>query len=142
MSVVKACKANDQALPWYFFILISLAALTAFSGLLILTRCMKRYDATFSSAMFVGSFIISASIMADIHYHTFSNLVGIINYIMYPFGLLVLMVGLYLLVQDTKEPEESIDSDCNESPRMVRILLLICLPNQHFCEANLPFNYL
>lgn len=118
LSVVKACKANDQALPWYFFILISLAALTAFSGLLILTRCMKRYDATFSSAMFVGSFIISASIMADIHYHTFSNLVGIINYIMYPFGLLVLMVGLYLLVQDTKEPEESIDSDCNESPRM------------------------
>ena len=44
---------------------------------------------------------------------------------MYPFGLLVLMVGLYLLVQDTKEPEQSIDSDNNESPRMVRIPIAI-----------------
>ncbi len=67
---------------------------------------MKFYDATFSSAMFVGSFIITASIMADIHYHTFANLFGIVNYVMYPFGLLVLMVGLWLLVQQQTIDEQ------------------------------------
>ena len=61
---------------------------------------MKIYDATFSASMFVGSFIISASIMADIHYHTFENLTGVINYIMYPTGLGVLLIGLYLSVND------------------------------------------
>ena len=105
LSVVKACKENDQSLPWYFYILMTGAALSAFIGLLILTRCMKRYDATFSSAMFVGSFIITASIMANIHYHTFANLTGVVNYIFYPVGLGVIMAGLYLLVQDTDERE-------------------------------------
>lgn len=100
LSIIKACEANNQALPWYFYICASFAALTAFSGLLILTRCMKIYDATFSASMFVGSFIISASIMADIHYHTFENLTGVINYIMYPTGLGVLLIGLYLSVND------------------------------------------
>lgn len=105
LSIIKACDNEGLSLPWYFYILASCAALTAFSGLLILTRCMKRYDATFSSSMFVGSFIISATIMASVHYHTFSHLVGIINWIMYPVGLGTLMVGLYMLVQDTEEPE-------------------------------------
>ena len=105
LSILKACKESNESLPLLFYILSCLAAGTAYSGLLILTRCMKKYDATFSSSMFIGSFIITASIMADIHYHTFSNLVGLVNYIMYPLGLGILMVGLYLNVQDTSEPE-------------------------------------
>jgi len=106
LSIIKASENEGLSLPWYFYILATSACLTAFSGLLILTACMKRYDATFSSSMFVGSFIISATIMASIHYHTFSHLVGVINWIMYPTGLGILMVGLYLLVQDTRKPQE------------------------------------
>lgn len=115
LSVLKACKATNQALPWYFYVFFCGAAITAFSGLLILTRCMKKYDATFSSSMFVGSFIISASIMADIHYHTFENLNGVINYIMYPTGLGVLMIGLYLSVNDVSGLESSqLHSDASD----------------------------
>ena len=62
---------------------------------------MKKFDATFSSAMFVGSFVVSASIMSAVHYSTFQGLEGLINYIMYPFGLLVLMAGVGILLQNT-----------------------------------------
>ena len=75
-----------------------MAAATSLIGLLFLTACMKQYDATFSSAMFVGSFVISASIMSTIHYSTFQDLNGIINYIMYPFGLMVLLAGVAILL--------------------------------------------
>lgn len=61
--------------------------------------------------MFVGSFIVTASIMADIHYHTFANLTGLVNFIMYPIGLVILMIGLYVLVQDTAEPNSSDNGD-------------------------------
>jgi hypothetical protein len=87
--------------PWFLYLFLLLAGGTALVGLLILTGCMKRYDATYSAASFVGSFVISASIMSSVHYHTFASLKGIINCILYPFGLLVLMVGVYQLVSDT-----------------------------------------
>ena len=78
-----------------------MAAATSLIGLLFLTACMKQYDATFSSAMFVGSFVISASIMSTIHYSTFQDLNGIINYIMYPFGLMVLLAGVAILLRSS-----------------------------------------
>ena len=87
--------------PWFFPLLATLAAATSFIGLLFLTVCMKKFDATFSSAMFVGSFVVSASIMSTIHYSTFQDLKGLINDIMYPFGLLVLMAGVGILLQNT-----------------------------------------
>lgn len=87
--------------PWFFYLLASCAASTAFVGLLFLVACMKKYDATFSSAMFVGSFVVSASIMSAVHYSTFQNLYGIANYVLYPSGLLVLMVGVGILVRNT-----------------------------------------
>ena len=124
---MKACVQNNEPLPWYFFLLLGLAAFTAFTGLLILTRAMKRYDATFCSAMFVGSFIVTASIMADIHYHTFANLTGLVNFIMYPIGLFILMIGLYVLVQDTTEPNSSENVDQNQnnnSSTLVSTLLI------------------
>jgi hypothetical protein len=72
------------------------------SGLLLLTACMKRYDVTYTSSMFVGSFVMSASIMSCIHYDTFQHLHGqTINFIMYPMGLVVLLSGVYVLIWET-----------------------------------------
>ena len=85
-----------------------MAAATSLIGLLFLTACMKQYDATFSSAMFVGSFVVSASIMSMIHYSTFQDLKGIINYIMYPFGLVVLLAGVAVLLRSTASGGEDV----------------------------------
>jgi hypothetical protein len=48
---------HDGSYPWCFFLFAFLAAASAFIGLLMLTACMKRYDATYSAASFVGSFV-------------------------------------------------------------------------------------
>ena len=88
-----------MGLPSAFYLFALLAMLTSFSGLLCLSACMKRYDATYSSAMFVVSFVISASCMSTIHYHTVEHLDGFVNYIMYPLGLMTLFLGAHILVQ-------------------------------------------
>ena len=102
LTIIKATD-SQQKLPLIFYPLSLLAGSTAFVGLLFLTACMKRYDATYSAASFVGSFVVSASIMAAVHYDTFSQLSGVLNYILYPCGIIVLMVGVYLLVRDSSE---------------------------------------
>jgi hypothetical protein len=48
---------HDGSYPWCFFLFAFLAAASAFFGLLMLTACMKRYDATYSAASFVGAFV-------------------------------------------------------------------------------------
>lgn len=101
LTIFKDSATREESIPWYFYVFIICAAGTALSGLLILTACMKRYDGTYSAASFVGSFVVSASIMAAAHYNTFANLPGLLNYILYPLGLVVLMVGVYLLVKDS-----------------------------------------
>jgi len=98
LTIAKS-KEIRQMLP-LVLVFIGLAIFVAFTGLLFLTACMKRYDATYSSAMFVGSFVVSASIMSAIHYSTFRHLDSVVNYVMYPLGLLVLMGGVYLLVRE------------------------------------------
>ena len=104
MQIIKAVgsggPSQGEPYPWFFFLLAFLGAMTAFVGLLFLVNCMKLYDATFSSAMFVGSFVVSASVMSAVHYSTFDNLIGLANYILYPFGLLVLMAGVGVLVRN------------------------------------------
>jgi len=119
LTIIKYANAYGLSYPWYLYILISFGAATAFGGLLCLTACMKRYDATFSSASFVGSFVISASIMSAVHYSTFQNLVGLWNWILYPSGLLILMVGVLILVRETTEndiiEDIAIISDANLS---------------------------
>jgi hypothetical protein len=85
---------------------------SAFSGLLILMACMKRYDATYSSAMFVGSFVVSASIMSAAHYSTFAHLETLWNKILYPAGLSILMGGVLMLVKGSKE-EPNGDDDAS-----------------------------
>ncbi len=69
---------------------------------------MKRYDATYSAAMFVVSFVISASLMSTVHYHTFEHLNGITNYIMYPLGLTMLLLGAFVLVKPEAKLKESL----------------------------------
>ena len=97
--------------PWYTPLMMLGAMTSAFGGLLLLTACMKRYDATFSSAMFVGSFVISASIMSAVHYQTFQHLNSIWNWILYPTGLCILMVGVWILVNETMEVYSLHDDD-------------------------------
>lgn len=97
---------TNVSYPWFFFAFVTLAIASSFGGLLLLTACMKRYDATYSSAMFVGSFVISASIMSAIHYDTFQHLRSTINFVMYPAGLVVLMVGVYILVNESKDVDD------------------------------------
>jgi len=93
-------------------IMATCAIASSLSGLLLLTACMKRYDATYSSSMFVGSFVISASIMAAVRYHTFSNLETVWNWIFYLLGLSVLLGGIAILAtQEHKEHHSSDDED-------------------------------
>lgn len=90
----------------FVIVLLLLAASVSLGGLFLLSSCMKRYDATYSAAMFIGSYVISASIMSTIHYDTFQHLNGrILNYIMYPMGLFILLCGIYLLVLDAPAAE-------------------------------------
>jgi hypothetical protein len=107
LTILKASKRNNKDdsnsdFPYLLFIfMLGMAIVSALSGLIILTLCMKRYDVTYSASMFVGSFCISASIMSAIHYDTFSHLNDTINYIGYPIGLIILLYGVYLLLMST-----------------------------------------
>jgi hypothetical protein len=103
LAIVKATSSNSSPdRPWMLLSgLIVMAILTAFGGLLLLTACMKRYDATYSAAMFVGSFVIMASIMSAVHYNTLQHLDGFVNRIFYPVGLAILMSGVYMLIGTT-----------------------------------------
>lgn len=111
LTIIKASNESGESFPILLYIFAFFAILSSFGGLLFLTACMKRYDATFSSAMFVGSFVISASIMSAMHYNTFSNLEGIWNWIMYPLGLIILMIGVKMLVNATSESDMICDDE-------------------------------
>jgi len=114
LTILKAVNdpdSNAHGLPWYLFLLGLLAVVAAFGGLLLLTACMKRYDATYSAAMFVGSFVLSASLMSVVHYSTFQHLESLWNTILYPTGLLVLMGGVYVLVKAVKDVPQHDDDD-------------------------------
>jgi hypothetical protein len=114
-TLLKATRAPGQGLPWYLPLLAILAIGSAFSGLLLLTACMKRYDATYSAAMFVGSFVISASIMSAAHYSTFAHLETLWNKILYPCGLLILIGGVLMLAKEKKEPPDDDAEDSDDS---------------------------
>lgn len=132
LTILKA--GHGRVFPWYLFFMVLLAIATAFSGLLLLTACMKRYNATFSAAMFVGSFVISASVMSACHYHTFENLEKRYDFILYPLGLVILMVGIYVLVQETEEEHELnivSPTSCSGSHVEDVSTLEICSQNSH-----------
>ena len=109
LTIVKAANISNtsETIPVGLLVgLISLAVFAAFGGLLVLTACMKRYNATYSAAMFVGSFVISASIMSVIHYNTLSHLDDAINMVMYPTGLAILMSGVWILITEKHAEDE------------------------------------
>lgn len=114
LTVLKAVTSTPARIPWFFPLLIIAACATAFVGLLLFTAAMKRYNATYCAAAYVGSYVMSVSVNSAMHYHTFASLPGTWNDIMYPFGLLVLMAGVCLLEVTGEEEEhasEEID-DC------------------------------
>jgi drug/metabolite transporter (DMT)-like permease len=116
-------KANE-GLPWYSPVFFMLAALAAFGGLLLLMACMKRYDVTYSSAMFVGAFVVSASAMSAAHYDTLAHLEKPINYVLYPLGLMILMAGVCILATDTKDVGD--DTPKDKLDEVVRYDSLCC----------------
>ena len=85
-------------------ILAVFSMMTAIGGLLLLTACMQRYNATFLSAMFVGSFVLNSSIISAVHYHTFSHLNSRVCWILYPVGLLILMAGVVGILVSSSTP--------------------------------------
>jgi uncharacterized membrane protein len=115
LTILKAIP-NEAKIPFVLLgFLASMAIFVALTGLIILTLCMKRYDATYSSSMFVGSFCISASIMSAIHYHTFAYLgKNIVNYVGYPIGLIVLLTGVYVLMVAAKEASPRFISNASD----------------------------
>ena len=100
LTVLKA--THGHGVPLILPLLIILAAASSFVCLLFLTACMKRYDATYSAAAFVGSFVISASFNAAAHYNTFEDLGSLMSEILYPIGLFVLIGGVYILQHELK----------------------------------------
>jgi hypothetical protein len=118
LTVLKASPVENKLPPPLFFVFFICAAASAFVGLLLLTLTMKRYDATYSAAMFVGSFVVSASIMSEMHYHTFSHLTSTVDIVFYPAGLTMLMIGVILLAGqvDDSIDRESIGSSLEDYP--------------------------
>lgn len=110
-------RSDFPALPWLFYFFFGMAITTALGGLQLLTMCMKRYDVTYSSAMFIGSFVVSASIMSVAHYRTFANLSDSIDFLMYPLGLLMMIAGVWILVQQTELPTKPGQSPTRLSPQ-------------------------
>lgn len=115
-------KVSGALQHWLLPFFLAMAAASAFLGLLMLTACMKRYDATYSAASFVGSFVVSASIMSAVHYDTFSSLENAVDFFLYPTGLLILMVGVYMLVRESEAADELlfIENDGDEQIVPVR----------------------
>ena len=99
LTIFKASRKDGDPLPPMFYLLFLMAITTGFAGLLCLSACMKRYDATYASAMFVVSFVITASLMSAVHYHTFADIGGERRIVMYLMGLAVLIYGAIILVR-------------------------------------------
>ena len=135
LTVLKATShpGSTESVPTGLFVgLIGLAAFAAFAGLLLLTACMKRYDATYSSAMFVGSFVISASVMSVIHYDTINHLDDTVDLILYPTGLVILMAGVSLLLTTSTDryapaAEDEDDDETAGSRSEPTIIMMVCL---------------
>lgn len=128
LTLLKAANNKNTAdtIPVGLFCgLFFLAIFAAFTGLLLLTACMKRYDATYSAAMYVGSFVITASVMSVIHYDTFWHLESLDNQIMYPTGLAILMGGVYLLATEKHEEQTRSRLALSRSPSESSIVMVV-----------------
>ena len=111
LIIVQDVTGKGDPIPWFLPIMILCAAACAITGLFLESKCLKRYNATFSEAGFVGSFVVSSSINAAAHYHTFENLPTLLNVILYPFGLIVLVTGVFILNKGTSIHEGEVTSE-------------------------------
>jgi len=118
--------------PQLFFMLL-MAGLLPLTGLLLLMQCMKRFDALYSASMFVGSLVVSSSIMAAVHYHTFDN-IDRIGLFFYPVGLLTIISGTVVLAVESYQREESDALGQFHCSRMLRRILKL---DQHASNDSL-----
>ena len=120
MTVFSASQGGP--LPAIFYILFIMAIVIAITGIYCISASMKRYDATYASAMFVASVVIATSLMSAVHYNTFEEINGVGAVVMYLLGLAVLIYGAAILVKPTvvscvsdKEHESDEESDALEA---------------------------
>ena len=92
--------ATSDRFHWQVPVFIFMAIFVGVSGLIFLSHCMKRFDATYSASMFVVSYIISATIMSAIRYNMFDRINGPLQLSLYPLGMAILFFGVYLLMID------------------------------------------
>jgi drug/metabolite transporter (DMT)-like permease len=123
LTIFQDTSREGGSLPVIFYVLFILAVATGFAGLTCLSACMKRYDATYASAMFVVSFVITASLMSAVHYHTFADIGSEGAIMMYILGLAVLIWGATILVNPaaascTKESNEREFESDPEQPQV------------------------
>lgn len=116
-----AYENQTESAWWEIPLLIGAALVVCFTGLGILTVCMKRYDAIYCSSMFVGSLVVSASIMSAIHYDTFSHLHSAANWVLYPVGLIILMRGVYMLATLTSPTEHVLQNTTTRPQELLMV---------------------
>jgi len=119
--------------PPQLFLMLLMAGLLPLTGLLLLMQCMKRFDALYSASMFVGSLVVSSSIMAAVHYHTFDN-IDRIGLFFYPVGLLTIISGTVVLAVESYQREESDALGQFHCSRMLRRILKL---DQHASNDSL-----
>lgn len=120
---------HNQHYPFFLYMIVISGFLSSIIGLILLTACMKRYDVTYSSSMFVGSFVLSASIMSAIHYKTFKNLQSLWNYFFYPIGVIILLSGVILLALTPKQSRS--DKMAGSNPGFKSPITFLCRRRQN-----------
>lgn len=100
LAVVSGLQQDKVPLEQYpsgLFVLLILAGILPLIGLVLLMQCMRRFDASYSGSMFVGSMIVSVSVMSAVRYHTFEHLDGFSDAVLYVLGLCILTSGCVVL---------------------------------------------
>ena len=98
LALTDGYTGNEYPYDWY--ILWACALIFPAFGLMLLMACIKRYDVTYSSSMFVVGLVCTTSIMSAVHYHTLEHLKYCFNFIMYFIGIFVLIFGAILLATE------------------------------------------
>ena len=100
LAVISGLQQDNVPLEQYpsgLFVLLLLAGVLPLIGLVLLMQCMRRYDASYSGSMFVGSMIVSVSVVSAVRYHTFDHLNGFSDAVLYVLGLCILTSGCVVL---------------------------------------------
>jgi hypothetical protein len=99
LSLAAADGVSRPFATWQIWLMIYGALFTSVVGVMNLSQCMKRYDATYSASMFVGSYVTSATSVSIIRYNILDRL-AYWQLIVYPLGLVILFIGIAIFVMD------------------------------------------